>query len=483
MIGEATANGASLPGIRVWLARLLDDLHSGRSCLWLLPRSMLKDAGNRADRLLDDVLHELADFLLLPSDESPAPVSALSLPSARPVGGRWTGLAPVPDFDDGLPDLPTAQGPARLEPEPPTPLTPAEALAGLLERLAKELGSGSGTESVGLDPTGDVLARLTGRGSGTPETRPVVVRAWREPVPSAAAHLLRRLVATAKEAGLPPDRRPRTLVIASTEDFPTGLADQLPREDIAVHWWWGATGRLDTATVVALARPPLASPTERGHLHEAVVQATITEVCGPFLVIAAALARRWDDGRPESLTSALHDVIADLPEPAAIPPQRAEGTRHPGRHPDERLLAAWNAGTVDSWDGRLRRHPGYDLVHEQAVAARVWLAQNHVLLPLLDDARDQFTTTVRLRARLPLARLAQDYGPRLEPGAAPEPADSAVAMMELGAMWGAHCDGAITLRPAERRRLRILREARNLLAHRVPLDSDRLCRLVEELCR
>ncbi|EKX64217.1 hypothetical protein Sipo8835_05315 [Streptomyces ipomoeae] len=468
MIGEATADGTSLPGIKVWLARLLDDLHSGRSCLWLLPRSMLKDAGNRADRLLDDVLHELADFLLLPSDESPASASALSLPSARPTGGRWTGLAPVPGFDDGLPDLPTAQSPARLEPEPPTPPTSAEALAGLLERLAKELGFSDGADTAGSDPTGDVLARLTGRGTGTAETRPVVVRAWREPVPSAAAHLLRRLAATVKEAGLPPDRRPRALVVASTEDLPTGLPDQLPREDIAVHWWWGATGRLDTATVVALARPPLASPTERGHLHEAVAQATITEVCGPFLIIAAALASRWDDGSPESLSSALHDVIADLPGPAAIPPQRAEGTRHPGRRPDERLLAAWNAGTVDSWDGRLRRHPGYDLMHEQAVAARVWLAQNHVLLPLLDDARDQFTTTVRLRARVPLARLAQDYGPRLEPGAAPEPADSAVAMMELGAMWSAHCDGAITLSSSERRRLRILREARNLLAHRVP---------------
>ncbi|MBC7273868.1 MAG: hypothetical protein H5T76_35070 [Streptomyces sp.] len=175
-------------------------------------------------------------------------------------------------------------------------------------------------------------------------------------------------------------------------------------------------------------------------------------------------------------------MIADPSGPAAIPPQRAERSRHPGRRPDDRLLTAWNAGTVDSWDGRLRRHPSYDL-DEQAVAARVWLAQNQVLLPLLDDARDQFATTVRLRARIPLARLAQDYGPRRAPGTAPEPDDSAVAMMEPGAMWGAHCDGVIALNPSERRRLRILREARNLLAHRVLLDGDRLRHLVEKLCR
>ncbi|MER6140835.1 hypothetical protein ABT174_12325 [Streptomyces sparsogenes] len=288
-----------------------------------------------------------------------------------------------------------------------------------------------------------------------------------------------------KEAGLPPDRRPRALVVASTEDLPTGLPDRLAREEIeeiAVHWWWGATSRLDTATVVALARPLPASATERRHLHEAVAQATITEVCGPFLDVAAALASRWHDGRPETLTPTLRGVIADLPA-AAVPPQRAEGIRHPGRRPDERLLAAWNAGTVDSWDGTLRRHPGYDLTHEQAVAARVWLAQNQVLLPLLEDARDQFTATVRLRARVPPTRLAQDYGPRRGPGTAPEPVDSAVAMMELGAMWSAHCDGAIALTPAERRRLRTLREARNLLAHRVPLDGSRLQLLVEELCR
>ncbi|MEU8741832.1 hypothetical protein ACFYPK_25605 [Streptomyces halstedii] len=483
MIGTSAADGIPLPGIRVWLGRLLADLNSGRSCLWLLPRKMLDDTDNQVDRLLDDVLHELADFVLLPSDETPGSASVRSTVSGRPRAARqWSGLAPVPDFDDGLPDLLTARIPVPTEPGPPVPPTPAEALAGLLERLGKELNFTGDRDAASPDPTDDVLARLTGGGTGTVETRPVVVRAWREPVPSAATHLLRRLVATTKEAGLPPDRRPRALVMASTETLPTGLPDQLAREDIAVHWWWGATGRLDTATVVALARPLLGSTMERRHLHEAVTQATITEVCGPYLDIAGALASCWHDGRPETLMSALHEVLACLPGPAAIPSQRVEGTRHPGRRPDEKLLVAWNAGTIDSWDGRLRHRPGRDLTHEQAVSARVWLAQNHVLLPLLDDARDQFTATVRLRARVPLARLAQDYGPRREPGTPAEPACSAVDMMELGAMWSAHCDGAIRLTPAERRRLRTIRDARNRLAHRAPLDSPRLHFLIEELC-
>ncbi|MFF9572653.1 hypothetical protein [Streptomyces sp. NPDC014685] len=479
----AAADGFSLPGIRVWLGRLLADLGRGRSCLWLLPQKLLDDTGHQADRLLDNVLHELADFVLLPSAETLAPASARSTAAGRSRAvGQWSGLAPVPDFDDGLPDLPTARIPVPVEREPPPLPTPAEALSGLLERLAKELGFTAGRDGVGPNPTDDVLARLTGGGTGIVETRPVVVRAWREPVPSAATHLLRRLVATAKESGLPPNRRPRVLVMASTGTLPAGLPDQLAREDIAVHWWWGTTGRLDTATVVALARPLLPSATERRHLHEAVAQATITEVCGPFLDIADALAGRWEDGRPETLLPALHDVLADLPGPAVVPSQSIEGARRPGSRPDETLLVAWNAGTVDSWDGRLRGRPGKDLTHEQTVATRVWLAQNHVLLPLLDDARDRFTATVRRRARVPLTRLAQTYGPRREPGAPPEPAGSAIDMMELGAMWSAHCDDVIRLTPTERRRLRILREARNRLAHRAPLDSSQLQYLIKELC-
>ena len=314
-------------------------------------------------------------------------------------------------------------------------------------------------------------------------------------MPSAAADLLRRLVATGKEAGLPPARGPRALVVACTEDIPAGLPGQLAREDVAVHWWWGAVGRLDTATVVALSRPPLHSDVDRRHLLEAVTQATVTEICGPFLDVAAALAARWTDGRLETLPDALGEVmaVAELPFPAgAVPPRRAEtagdpgraeATRNPGRHPDESLLAAWNAGAVESWDGRLRSHPYQDLDHGHVVAARVWLAQNHVLLPLLDDARERFAATVRRRARVPLPRLAEEYGPHRDTDAPAEPPARIIDTLELGAMWAAHCDFAIALTPAERHHLRVLRDTRNLLAHRTPLDGDHLHRLVKELCR
>lgn len=485
MITGTAAEVTALPGVRISLGRLLTDLNSGRSCLWLLPRKLLEGPDCPAERLFDELLHELADFVLLPPDEPTARPAFRPLVSDQPPApARWSGLAPALDYDDGLSDLFSGTAPSPAEPEPPPLPTPAEALARLLERLAKELDSTARTEPTDRDTAGDVLARLTGARSSPAETRPVVVRAWREPVPSAATHLLRRLVATGKEAGLPPPRRPRVLVVASTEDLPTGLPGQLAREDIAVHWWWGATGRLDTATVVALARPPVNSAVDRHHLQESVTQATITEICGPFLDVAAALAARWKDGRLESLPAALHDVISVFPVPAeAFLPRRSEENRIPGQRPTESLLPAWNAVTVDSWDGRLRHHPRQDLDHTHVVAARVWLAQNHVLLPLLDAARERFAATVRLRARVPLPRLAEEYGPRRDPDAAPDPHGDLVDTLELGAMWGAYRDGAIALTVRERHLLRTLRDARNLLAHRTPLDGDKLHRLIEELCR
>ncbi|MBZ9644624.1 hypothetical protein [Streptomyces sp. PSKA30] len=82
-----------------------------------------------------------------------------------------------------------------------------------------------------------------------------------------------------------------------------------------------------------------------------------------------------------------------------------------------------------------------------------------------------------------MPRLAEEYGPRRGPGAVPEPPGDLVDTMELGAMWGAHRDGAVALTPRERNRLRTLRDARNLLAHRTQFDGDHLHRLTQELCR
>lgn len=483
----------SLPGVRRWLRRVRDDLRAGRSCLWLLPRGQTFGPDCVADVLLAELLHELGDFILLPEGRVRAIATPTPSALAQVSSMHWSGLAPMLDYDDGMSGFGTSSV-AVATPAPKRPATPAECLAELLNRLAGELADPAQpptdwprpiTDRAESSPADGVLARLVGKAAGSAELRPIVIQAWREETPFAAANFLRRLTATAKEAGLSPARRPRALVVATAEDLPPDLPDQLGREEIAVHWWWGAISRLDTATVVAINRPPTSSPAGRQQLLEAVVQATIVELCGPFLDVAATLAANWS-GSSGTLDDSLRQAVAETVADDLGPLGRREGAGGPGHRPSNRELASWSSGLVDNWDGNVRCHPAGDLAHRNAVTTRIWLAQHHALLPRLDDAREDFARVVSRRARIPLPQLVQQYGPQHiveSPASAVGDGDAGVtlAAMELGSMWGAHIKRDIILEKDERRRLRILWESRNRLAHRTPLDEARLRDLVAEL--
>ncbi|MEV4194751.1 hypothetical protein AB0J65_25640, partial [Streptomyces toxytricini] len=98
--GSSAVAAASLPGVRLWTGRVLEDLRAGRSCLCLLPRTPA--GGADAGAVLDELLHELGDFVLLPA---PGPADAADPPAAElpmPPVGPWTDTAPVLDYDDGL---------------------------------------------------------------------------------------------------------------------------------------------------------------------------------------------------------------------------------------------------------------------------------------------------------------------------------------------------------------------------------------------
>lgn len=274
-------------------------------------------------------------------------------------------------------------------------------------------------------------------------------------------------------------------MVAAVEDMGPELPGQLGREEIAVHWWWGAIGRLDTATVVAVNRPPAHGSAGCQQLLEAVIQATIVELCGPFLDVAAALAEIWD-GSSARLVDALNQAVAETVIDDLGPLRRREGAGSPGHRPSHWELELWSSGLVDNWDGHVRCHPACDLAQGHAVTTRVWLAQHQALLPRLDDAREDFAEVVRRRSRIPIPQLTNQYGhqrgSRTPTGMSGEGgADVTLTAMELGSMWGAHVNKDIILNKDERRRLRILWESRNRLAHRTPLDESRLRDLVAEL--
>lgn len=474
--GTTGTEVTTLPGARLWMRRLLGDLRAGRSCLCLLPQVHLTGEPATAEALLEELLHELADFTLVPApgdgvpSRSPGPA-----PPPPAYADPWGGMDPILDYDDGLsafsgvrtrnPAVPPARtAPApdgrRQEPGPDS----------LADRIVKELGDSASGPDRWHGGTEGLLERLTAAPADPAGARVIVVRGWREPTPTAATDLLRRLSATVKAAGLPPGRRPRLLVLASSAGLPVELPEQIAREDVGVHWWWGVLGRLDTATVVSMTRPRPSGPAARHQLLEAVAQATVVEVCGPFLDLAARLAVEWD-GLPDGLPAHLLRLTAG-PDPGPVPvpvpgPRGAEPTAAP-LHPNASLRAEWDRGTLDRWDGRLRRRPGGGAEREHSVRTRIWLAQNHALLPLLDEAREQFTEVIGVRSRISATELAALYGPRAE--------------MELGAMWRAHVQGHVRLSRPEADRLRTLRAARNKLAHRTALDNTALEALVHVLC-
>ncbi|MFJ9642179.1 hypothetical protein ACWEPM_08850 [Streptomyces sp. NPDC004244] len=465
----------TLPGVRLWMRRLLGDLRSGRSCLCLFPQAQLTGAPADVEALLDELLHELADFVLVPAPgDGTEPGHLLPAPPPPVAPDPWGDMDPILDYDDGLaafsavrtryaavPRARTASAPDVRREEPAFPC--------LADRIVKELGAPASDDDRGRTGIEGLLERLTTTAPGSPDaTRVIVVRGWQEPAPTAATDLLRRLSATVKAAGLPPGRRPRLLVLATSTELPVELPEQIAREDVGVHWWWGALGRLDTATVVAMARPRPTGPAARHQLLEAVAQATVVEVCGPFLDLAARLAVEWD-GLPDGLPAQLHRLTAG-PSPDRTPlpgPRTTEPTAAP-LHPNASLRPEWNRGTLDRWDGRLRRRPAGGAEHEHSVRTRIWLAQNHALLPLLDEAREQFTEVIGVRSRLPGTELVARYGRRAE--------------MELGAMWRAHLQGHVRLSQPEADRLRTLWTSRNKLAHRTALDNTALDSLVHVLC-
>ncbi|MFF8694424.1 hypothetical protein ACF08W_19700 [Streptomyces sp. NPDC015144] len=382
-------------------------------------------------------------------------------------------MDPILDYDDGLSAFSGAR--TRNAAIPQTRAAPApevrrkeRGLHSLADRIVKELGDFASGVDGWHGGTEGLLDRLTVSPTDPGAARVIVVRGWQEPTPTAATDLLRRLSATVKAAGLPPGRRPRLLVLATSTGLPVELPEQIAREDVGVHWWWGALGRLDTATVVAMTRPRPSGPAARHQLFEAVAQATVVEVCGPFLDLAARLAVEWD-GLPDGLPAHLLRLTTG-PEPGRIPvpgPRTTEPTAAP-LHPNASLRPEWDQGTLDRWDGRLRRRPDSGTEHEHSVRTRIWLAQNHALLPLLDEAREQFTEVIKVRSRIRRTELVALYGPQAE--------------MELGAMWRAHLQGHVRLSQPEADRLRTLRASRNKLAHRTALDNTALEALVHVLC-
>lgn len=472
--GTRTAPGAdphalaTLPGVRLWIRRVAKDLAAGSSCLLLVPAAMPDSAA-----LLPGILATRTHWLRVPPPGAPSAPDEPE-PDEPGPGPLWSGQPPVLDIDDSfltgmmasIFGADPADSPASAAPVPRPRVAP-DRVRDVEARLESLLPGES---------AGSVYHRLT---TDHADGCVYVLDAADEKDPEALAQLLLRLTAAAKAAGLTPDQRPRLLVIATPDDLPPAYPDRLRGEDVAVHWWWGALGRLDTAAVTAVNRPlrDRAALTGRHRIEEVLVQATVVEVCGPHLDLAAELARSWN-GRPESLPAALSSACAATRVPVPDPTTPAPHGGGLAQQPPAALHPRWNAGAVDSWDGHLRPHPADS--SGATLDKLVWLAQNRTLLPLIDDAREALAIQVLPTATLPADELLAVYGTD-RTGATGTGTTERLRSLELGRLVAARRDGRLRFTDAQAKTLIVLYNARNLLSHRSHLGGATLDRLFDQL--
>ncbi|MGW0839732.1 hypothetical protein ACWD26_06175 [Streptomyces sp. NPDC002787] len=492
---------SALPGVRTQLDEIAAQLAAGLNCLWLLPDRLVETG--QAEELYRLALTTTPDRL----DVVPPTVLTVPAPRNREGAGAADGSA-VPDQlpweadteDDGVPDwdgLPDLDfdddfdiGWSDTRPAPlARPAVREQAVPEVFERLGKELAVAPG----------EVVTRLT---DPAQRWRPVIgLRAWAEPddpqqdAPvvagggsrgGAVQRLFHSLSAAVKEAGLPPQGRPRLLVVARARDVSAALTDELDRDiaTTAVHWWWGTIGRLDTATVVASARAGSPAGAVGQRVRVAVKEEVVTEVAGFDLELAHRLTRAWD-GRISRLGPVLRSCLdaEQITRAASCPDAALEaGTR---RRPGSRLRSAWSGGLVQSWEGRLCRHPavwyadgGPDTPPELDLL--VGQAQQRAVFPWIEETRAHL---VRLSARYatrPPQALVEAYAQRPAADYRTHP-DKAFEQLEVGDLLSACYGGGLVLPGEELRLLKELVKARNILAHRGALRDATLDALCEEL--
>ncbi|MFJ8663839.1 hypothetical protein [Streptomyces sp. NPDC093795] len=572
-------NPGDLPGVRGQLRGVAADLAAGLNCLWLVTDAMVESG--LADELYRGALFGSPVRVDVPAPASPRAREAAPEPATEDTAGEW-GREGEGDWWADADELPYLDLPDdgfdldlgwSLEGRPPRVPAPREERSaprhdphGLLARLGKELsvgadeaiatlvapdrtrrpvvgirawaenaddagaraGSGRGTGTVPGPGTGARAGGGSGTGTGAPAgggTGPgpgPVTGPGTAPPGVAVERLFRSLAAAVRAAGLPPGERPRLLVVARLRDLPESLPDELRHGlgDTAVHWWWGALGRLDTATAIApiLDHGPDTSGRDRDPLreriHRAVRTETVVEICGPDLELARLLAAEWD-GSQHTLAAALGHCLArtPVPTPADCPPLRRIGAL---LRPGAELRQAWATGAVVSWEGRLRAHvavwhpaapvaqsaqapqapqaPAPQPAHAAPAAAPgdadvrarlnalVSQAQQRVLAPWIEEARQRLAVRALGHLNRPVAALVAEYAdrPPAHLGAAPE---RAFLELQVGELLRAHVSGALALPPADARLLRLLVTARNVLAHRSVLYDRTLDELCAELSR
>lgn len=224
---------------------------------------------------------------------------------------------------------------------------------------------------------------------------------------------------------------------------------RVPQPDVAlaVRWWWGVLRPLDVE--LALEGIKVLDP---------CMTRSAIELATWDVQLADAIARSWS-----GKLAALDEEIAALVPLAADSSHQLDGDGgRAGRRPSEPLLEAWRAGLVEAWEGSVRWHLSAHLARNQPTARqRVWLAQVKELFPIVEIERTRLTSWLTEAA-------ARSGAP---PQVTVDGDQVDLADLEIGQVvryLGRNREVPV---PKGRMELiRSIRDLRNSLAHREPVD-------------
>lgn len=119
----------------------------------------------------------------------------------------------------------------------------------------------------------------------------------------------------------------------------------------------------------------------------------------------------------------------------------------------------WLQGLLQHFDGRDSHHPALRLADPDALTYLLWSAQIAVLLPLIEEERRRFLDKFATTFQVPFTTPTGEHIERVD-------------RMEIGHIWHQMSKNAARYPTTDLDRIRLLRRARNTLAHFQPLDFN-----------
>ncbi|MGC0367594.1 hypothetical protein ABH922_005646 [Rhodococcus sp. 27YEA15] len=275
-------------------------------------------------------------------------------------------------------------------------------------------------------------------------SKSVLVAAWDVDLSNDVRYWLRLVHGSSMD----PYDRPTFVFLVRESDVDIELLEKEHAPHLAVLWWWGVVGLLDSELCVDLE---LADQEVTP-----LCRAMLSETIGWEIDLVPDCARTWGSSNVPSI---LAKTILEHAEGRtfSLDDKEVYALDHASLadRPAHELRNAWNEGKVNAWNGRIHVSSRYDKF-DRVVDRRFWNAQARILMPQFEHRRQI------LAKRFEKLATASEIANTLKHS----------DFLELGPMLNAHTWGRVDFGREDGALLRTLVDARNKIAHHTSLGDD-----------